>query len=164
VSENRDGFGIDDIINLTPDPSDWSIVNCREYLRDIGVGSPDPDPWSMDRAALVEALEGASIDSNDDESDDVLREAVIVNIDDETIDGLEEWRDAVRDKGESAEVYEWWEVGSWLAERLEAEGECVIRNGYGDWWGRCCTGQAVYLDNVIQELGYEYAYWALEDK
>ena len=32
------------------------------------------------------------------------------------------------------------------------EGKPVLKNEYGTWWGRCTTGQAVSLDDVIQQL------------
>lgn len=161
-----DGFTIDDIENMTADTSDWGVERCREQLREYGGDEPDFNPWKMDRAALVEALTDAGIDCRDDESVDTLRDAVIANMDDETIDGLKEWREAAQDSASDnpAEPMEWWEVGDWLCERLQREGEVVIRNGYGDWWGRCCTGQSVCLDGVIQRLGHEYCLWALDDK
>ena len=113
---------------------------------------------------MVEALTDVDIECRDDEDDATLRAAVIANIDDGTIDGLDDWREAVQDIAEPEEVYEWWEVGGWLAERLEEAGEVVLRNGYGDWWGRCTTGQSVSLDYIIQKLGAEYAAWALDEK
>lgn len=157
-----DGFTIEDMTNLMPDPSDWDVEKCRDYVRDHSSDFPDPNPWAMDRDALVEALTDAGIQCYDHESVETLLAAMIVNIDDETIDGLDKWREAVNDCAEPEEVMEWWEVGDWLAGRLAGMGEVVIRNGYGDWWGRCCTGQAVYLDHTIQRLGYEYCMWAIK--
>lgn len=159
-----DGFAWEDIANLTPDPSDWDLEKCRDYIRDRSNSFPEPDPWHMDRSAMVEALTDVDIECRDDEDDATLRAAVIANIDDGTIDGLDDWREAVQDIAEPEEVYEWWEVGGWLAERLEEAGEVVLRNGYGDWWGRCTTGQSVSLDYIIQKLGAEYAAWALDEK
>lgn len=155
-----DGFSVDDIENVYPDASDWGIEKCREYLREVGADMPSPDPWKMTRDELAEALTDVSIEPGDDDKE-TLRQAVIANIDDETIEGLGDWRDAVADNSEPAEPLEWWEVGDWLAERLAREGECVIRNGYGDWWGRCCSGQSTCLDDVIQRLGAEYCAYAL---
>lgn len=162
VKEEREGFTLDDITNLYPDPSDWGVEKCREWLTDKGHDCPDPDPWSMTREQLAEALTDVGIECRDDEDQATLLAAVVANIDDDTIDGIDDWRDAVRDNAEPEEVYEWWEVGSWLAERLERAGEVVLRNGYGDWWGRCGTGQSVTLDSVIQELGAEYCQWAIQ--
>lgn len=48
------------------------------------------------------------------------------------------------------EAYEHWIVSDWLAGKLEARGEMVLRDFYGlTIWGRACTGQAIYCDSVI---------------
>lgn len=162
IKEDREGFTVDDITNLYPDPSDWGVEKCRDFMRDQGIDTPSDDPWTMTREEIVEGLTGVSIECRDDESLETLRDAYVGAIDDGDIDGIEEWRDAVRDNADAAEPLEWWEVGDWLAERLEREGEVVIRNGYGDWWGRCCSGQSVVFDDVIQRLGAEYCPYAIK--
>lgn len=53
------------------------------------------------------------------------------------------------------EVFEHWAISDWLARRLAERGEVT-----GDlWnltvWGRCCTGQAIALDHVIQQIAIE---------
>ncbi|MEZ4621175.1 MAG: hypothetical protein R2867_37525 [Caldilineaceae bacterium] len=58
------------------------------------------------------------------------------------IDNGEDWK----------EIYEWWVVSDWLAEKLEEQGEAMLINDFGKWWGRTCTGQAIYLDSVIEEI------------
>lgn len=50
------------------------------------------------------------------------------------------------------DVLEWWLVDSWLAERLKQEGEVVIEEYGCYWWGRSTSGQAIYLDSVIQSI------------
>lgn len=52
---------------------------------------------------------------------------------------------------ELQEVYEWWEVSDWFADKLEAYGEVVIKS-YHTYWGRCTTGQAIYADGVIHKI------------
>jgi hypothetical protein len=153
-----EGFEYDQIRNLYADPSEWNLERCREYASDHGLDTPDPDPWTMDRAALVEALTAVSIDTRDEESIETLREALIVNIDDETITGLEDWRDACREHAQEnpAEVYEWWRVSSWLCDQLHAIGEVTIDNGYGHWWGRTCTGQGLIMDGTLQMIAARY--------
>lgn len=49
-------------------------------------------------------------------------------------------------------IYEWWLVTDWLAQKLKACGEPILTNAYGLWWGRTCSGQAIYLDSVIEML------------
>ena len=50
------------------------------------------------------------------------------------------------------DIYEWWRVTSWFAGKLRAAGEPILDNNYGIWWGRCTTGQAVLLDEVVIEI------------
>lgn len=53
---------------------------------------------------------------------------------------------------EPQEVYEWWIVTPWFGEKLKEHGEVVLER-WGGWiWGRCCTGQAIYLDDVIDDI------------
>jgi len=56
------------------------------------------------------------------------------------------------------EIYEWYLVSDWFIDKLREINEPVIDNDYGEYWGRCCTGQAIYLDYEIQELAYQYSY------
>ena len=66
--------------------------------------------------------------------------------------------DEVRDNGEDInEIFEWYLVSDWFLNRLREINEPVIDNDYGEYWGRCCTGQAISLDYNIQELAYEWA-------
>ena len=50
------------------------------------------------------------------------------------------------------DVMEWWLIDSWLAERLKAQGEVIIEEYGCYWWGRQSSGQAIYMDSVIQEI------------
>lgn len=50
------------------------------------------------------------------------------------------------------EIFEWWLVSDWLLEKLEAQGELILESDYGSWWGRCCTGQAIMLDSIIEHI------------
>ena len=50
------------------------------------------------------------------------------------------------------EVLEWWLVTPWLAERLKEQGEVIIEEYGCYWWGRQSSGQAIYMDGVIQEI------------
>ena len=53
---------------------------------------------------------------------------------------------------EPQEIFEWWVVTDWLLDRLEEQGEPVLRTDFGNWWGRTCTGQAILLDSVIETI------------
>jgi hypothetical protein len=157
----------DKVTNLYPDPSEWGLKQCKEWLDENGParGRPDPDPWDMDRDGLLDALGEEDPDEDEVvapdgpgelETDESLRARLIGEIDDETVDGLDAWREAVRDNAEAAEIYEWWRVDSWLAEQLAAVGECVLDNAYGQWWGRCTTGQGYIMDGVLQKVAAKF--------
>lgn len=145
-------FSMDNVSNLYPDASDWTLEQCREWMDDHNDGNrlPTPNPWAMDRADMLEHMHIELDDDFDNGDDDAVRTRLIAEINDETWDGLSEWRDAVRDNAEAAEVLEWWRVSKWLADHLEAVGECVLSNNYGTWWGRCCTGQGLLQDGILQ--------------
>lgn len=58
---------------------------------------------------------------------------------------------------ESREVFEWYLVSDWLAEKLEEVGAVVLINDYGTWWGRTCTGQAISMDGTeIEAIAKKY--------
>ncbi len=53
------------------------------------------------------------------------------------------------------EIFEWWLVSPYLARELKAQNEVVIDALDCYWWGRTTSGQAIYMDNVIQEIARE---------
>jgi hypothetical protein len=67
-------------------------------------------------------------------------------------DGREELAREHGFEPELHEIYEWWVVTPYVAERLREFGEPVLENDFGVWWGRTCTGQSVCLDGVIARL------------
>lgn len=51
------------------------------------------------------------------------------------------------------EAYEHWIVTGWMASKLAEKGEMVARDICGlTIWGRTTTGQAIYMDGVIQQI------------
>ena len=65
---------------------------------------------------------------------------------------LEELAEACEWEAEPQEIYEWWRVTDWLAEKLSERGQPILRNAYGTWWGRTATGQAISLDGTFQAI------------
>lgn len=53
---------------------------------------------------------------------------------------------------EAQEIYEWWAVDNWLADRLSEHGEPIHEGLDAKLWGRTTTGQAIALDGVIQSI------------
>lgn len=72
---------------------------------------------------------------------------------DAEIEQLEAFKDDLENiETEPAEIYEWWSVTSWFANRLEEYGESILNNGI---WGRQTTGQAILLDYVITKIAFD---------
>ncbi len=59
------------------------------------------------------------------------------------------------DEGNIQEVYEFWLITPWFAEKLKAQGELVAEFFNLDIWGRQTTGQAIYIDAVIDDITRE---------
>lgn len=152
IRADVDGFSYDDVSNVYPDPSDWTLAQCREYMDDEGHASDIVDISTMDRETCQELLECIGSAVFDDEPIEDLRDAVEEAINGEDIDGLEDAREEVRNNADAAEIYEWYRVSEWLANELEEIGECVLSNHYGSWWGRQCTGQALIMDGTLQRV------------
>ena len=55
-------------------------------------------------------------------------------------------------ESEPQEIYEWWLISDWLKEKLLAEGEPIIDNDLGTWWGRTSSGQQIVADGIIQKI------------
>jgi hypothetical protein len=72
----------------------------------------------------------------------------------DTRDGWCELCDEMGIEPYQSEAYEHWVVSNWLADKLEAEGEMIIRDfmGIGAIWGRSTTGQAIAMDYVIGKI------------
>ena len=56
------------------------------------------------------------------------------------------------DNQQTQVIYEWWLVSDWFEKKLKDQGEPILNNIYGSWWGRTCTGQAIYMDGVIKNI------------
>lgn len=55
--------------------------------------------------------------------------------------------------GNFPEVFEWYIVSDYLAEKLAEKKEVIAMDFLGlTIWGRQCTGQAISLDNVIEDI------------
>jgi len=50
------------------------------------------------------------------------------------------------------EVFEWWGVSDWFAEKLKEQGQVVVEEYATALWGRQTTGQAILLDSVVSRI------------
>lgn len=68
---------------------------------------------------------------------------------------LQAWEGACDDNGidpHTDEAYEHWIVSEWMALKLTYAGEMVDNFMGLTIWGRCATGQVIYLDGVMVEI------------
>jgi len=65
----------------------------------------------------------------------------------------------IRDNGEDVqEIFEYWLCSEWFISKMKEQDEPILETDLGTWWGRTCTGQAIYLDYNVQELAYQYSH------
>ena len=60
--------------------------------------------------------------------------------------------DSLQNLDENSEIMEWWLVTPYMAELLKEKGEVILSDYDCCWWGRQTSGQALYMDGVIQEI------------
>ena len=56
------------------------------------------------------------------------------------------------DEEKYKDVFEWYFISEWLFNQLNKKKAVVISSEYGFIYGRACTGQALYLDGIFQEI------------
>ena len=72
--------------------------------------------------------------------------------DEKYMDDLLEVQVQFNDEDYPDEALEHWLVSTWLANRLREEGEMVIDFLDLTIWGRTTSGQAIYIDSVIEDI------------
>lgn len=171
-----------DEIDTRPDPSDWDATRLNAYLideMDLAWEDVTNDPWerrepeeeeiAAARAYIAEDEDYTDLDTSDWDAgklENWLETRLAASWEDATgeeweteeerldrlEDQAEEVRDYIRDNADPAEVFEWWAISDWLSNRLGEAGEVVFDAGGLSVWGRCTTGQAIYLDYAIQQI------------
>ena len=118
----------------TEPPFTWDdIENLDREMDETELKSNFPDEW----------WEYAE---NDDE-DDAWNSANFQEDYDTFADFLTEWKS--EEITEHQEVFTWYAVSSWMADRLADNNEPVIRTDTGQWWGRTTYGQLIAADGII---------------
>ena len=82
--------------------------------------------------------------------DDVLQRILLLRLDDTSGHGLTLWRRIV--ESYTPDIYEWWAVEESLADDLVEMGRLILKNKYGCWWGRQCTGMKILMDGTLQAI------------
>ena len=71
---------------------------------------------------------------------------------------IEDYINLYKSGEDMQEVFEHWLCSNWFIDRLKEQNEPILETDLETWWGRTCSGQAIYLDYNIQELAYQYSY------
>lgn len=106
---------------------------------DIEYNRPDPDDMDAEECESWLRDKGFDLPERDDEDDDEWEETLRSEVEDRLTEA-------------DPEIYEWWRITDYLKRHLESIGEPILDNGYGTWWGRTCSGQAIHMDGTIQEI------------
>ena len=147
---------LDELENMAGFVGDWdNALRAAGYNPDntpfkpIDVDDPEAEPEQYDDPAdYLWDLEK--------EEDEKFLEALRTYIK-ERVNGHENFClefDIDTDEYES-EVYEHWIVSNWLADKLAERGEVTGEVCGVTIWGRCCSGQAISMDYVIQQIAAE---------
>jgi len=63
--------------------------------------------------------------------------------------------DEEKDEVEYPDILEWWLIPGDLSLALKEQGECILDNDFGTWWGRTTSGQAPYMDSAIKDIVHD---------
>jgi len=127
--------------------SDSNELACNDELMNI-MSKPDYEGAARD--------EGYAVDERPDGFYLVWEEDGKQVDDGSYLTEFDAWEAACDDNGIEPyqdEAYEHWIVSEWLASKLEDKGELITFDLMGfTIWGRCATGQAIYLDYVMEQI------------
>ena len=140
------------------DPT-WMFFTDGHALRVFRDGTED-DNWSR----LAEEIDYDTELYLDEETDqeicesegwELLDDVAFFNQDTDETSEADDWEGLCEEQGiepYEREAYEHWIVSNWMGERLSEKGETVREFMGLTIWARGTTGQAVYMDGVIQEI------------
>ena len=120
------------------------VINFYSYPEFIGKRANFEGGSYEERKSEIERLEDLK---NEVEEDENLTDAQIEEIQTEIESDIEDLENL---ESEAQEVYEWYLVSGYLADKLQEKGNPIIESE--NIWGRCTTGQAILLDYVITEI------------
>ncbi|AGH32111.1 hypothetical protein VPHG_00044 [Vibrio phage 11895-B1] len=122
-------------------PFSYEDITNFEYYGEVCIN----DEWEE----FTESERDEKVSELEDEQTDL-------EIDDPEWDEIQEIIDDLNnmDFDQLPEIYQWFSCSDWLIRELESKGQCTLDD---EFWGRQCCGQSVVLDNVMQEIAFEYA-------
>lgn len=74
----------------------------------------------------------------------------------EAIEALENDIEALKEVTEFEdypEIYQWFSCSDWFIRALEEKGQCTLDD---EFWGRQACGQSITLDQVVQEIAFDW--------
>ena len=141
INKKIDGFSYEDVENFFIDNSD-KIDELKEKIEEL----------ENQVTEIEEELEENEETNTLDNSLIADRNSQVKNLQKE-IETIESNIEELENEQENPqEIYEWWLINKWFADKLRQQNEPILDNDYGIWWGRTCTGQAILLDGVISEI------------
>lgn len=143
-----------EIINY-PQPDQWTGKQCEEWCNNNGINFRS-DCQEYDHYTLMLWLADVIQYGDSEISDNVLRRILLLRLDDASGHGLTIWRRIV--ESHSPDIYEWWAIEESLADDLAEMGRLILKNKYGCWWGRQCTGMDILMDGTLQAVAKRRRY------
>ena len=120
----------------------------------------NPDEWTEHFSQpdyKTPCQEAGWVQETDDDGDSIFRDTETGEVC--TVYDADDWSSLAHDYGidpEYPEIFEYWIVTDWAADRLRERGEIVADDFRGlTVWGRQTTGQAIALDHVWLEIARE---------
>lgn len=164
-----DNFG-SDWAKITGTPwlfahSDDSLATVREWIEE------NITPTNILDWARFKSLEGGLEDwgaqtlfdlvtgygTGWEEITDFRFDATISDDEDRWEEEIEKAKDYIRDNATPREPLEWWAVSSWLGQELKNRGYIIVDVGGGlVIWGRETSGQAIFMDGVIEAITVDW--------
>jgi hypothetical protein len=137
-----------DIVNY-PQPENWGISECKSWCRGNGI-EIESKVDELEQLDFIFMLHDVVTFGIEQIPFDVLRSILKLRLADEGEQGLALWRSVVSSR--KPEIYEWWCIEEELADDLIELNAIVLKNHFGTWWGRQCTGQAIGMDGTLQSV------------
>jgi len=130
---NKEIFSYDDVVNFYSYP---------EYIEDYAKFYGGTEESRNKEVERLEEVFGKFESEENIEASEAVRAEI------EKLEQLE---------SEPQEIFEWWIVTDWLAEKLEERGEAILKadDYWLTLWGRGTSGQSISMDAVIRDITRE---------
>jgi len=144
----KDDADIDDLESIANDVGRWEDV--LEWSNVPKVVAVSEDRWGYTGCTDTFDDEDEATTAAIESVTEAIRKQVLA-----IVTTQDEYQTICNEHGldyEYNEAYEHWAVSDWLARRLADKGEITGEVAGITVWGRCCSGQSISMDSVIQEI------------